>query len=95
MARYPASPSTLGEHLKRRRLDLGLFQREVAAKIGADEASIWLWENGRVKPELKWMPAILAFLGYDPRTPAGNIGERLVRYREARGWAQKRLATEL
>ena len=41
------------------------------------------------------MPAILAFLGYDPGGAPIAIEERLVRFRTARGWSQKRLAEEL
>jgi len=35
----------------------------------------WLWEKGAVEPELKWMPAIIAFLGCDPRSQAQTLGE--------------------
>jgi transcriptional regulator with XRE-family HTH domain len=76
-------------------MDLGLLQSEVAARIGACEASVWNWETGGREPELKWMPAILAFLGGDPRPEPQIIGARLVRFREARGWSQDRLAQNL
>ncbi len=92
---YPASPKMLGEHLKRRRMDLGLIQCEVAAKIGADESSVWNWENGWSEPEVKWLPAILGFLGYDPRPEVHTIAERLIRFRTTRGWSQRRLAAAL
>lgn len=92
---YPVAPKTLGGHLKKRRMDLGLTQRKVASLLGADEASVWNWENGRSEPELKWLPAILGFFGSDPRPQAQTLAERLVRFREARGWSQRRLAAEL
>jgi transcriptional regulator with XRE-family HTH domain len=76
-------------------MDLGLLQREVAARIGSDNSSVWLWEKDRGMPELRFVPAVLAFLGYDPRPVPRGIGERLVRYREGLGWSQKRLAKEL
>lgn len=63
---YPAEPVTLGQHLRKRRMDLGLLQKDVARRIGSCVASVWLWESDRAEPELKWMPAILDFLGYDP-----------------------------
>lgn len=92
---YPATPVSLGDHIRKRRMKLGLLQREVGQRIGASVATVWLWESNRVEPELKWMPAILDFLGYDP-TPAGrNLGERLVRHRVRLGWTQKRLAEAL
>jgi hypothetical protein len=48
-------------------MDLGLIQPQIAANLGADQASVWLWENNGATPELKWMPIIIGFLRYDPR----------------------------
>jgi transcriptional regulator with XRE-family HTH domain len=64
---YPHNSKTLGEHLRRVRLDRDLWQREVAREIGCSKASLLNWERGRAEPELRFLPAILAFLGYDPR----------------------------
>ena len=64
---YPANPATLGEHLRKRRIDLKLFQKDIARIIGVDEASIWNWENNRTKPVLKLVPEIIEFLGYNPQ----------------------------
>lgn len=92
---YPHQPVVIGEHLKKRRLDLGLSQREVAARVGAIEASVWNWENRRAKPELRFLPAVIAFLGYNPLSRPTTLAERLVLHRRSRGWSQKRLADEL
>jgi DNA-binding XRE family transcriptional regulator len=65
----PATPSTprpWGEHLRRARLDRGLVQRQVAAAIGCHHASLLNWERGRREPELRYLPGILRFLGYEP-----------------------------
>jgi hypothetical protein len=42
----PKSPSTknlqtLGDHIRKKRLDLGLFQKEVASRIGVDAESVY------------------------------------------------------
>ncbi len=71
------------------------MQRDIAVRVGADETSVWNWETGRNEPELKFIPAIIAFLGSDPLPVPRTIAGHLVRYREARGWSQKRLAHEL
>jgi transcriptional regulator with XRE-family HTH domain len=92
---YPKELKTIGDHLRKRRLDLGIIQKEVAQRIRASVASIWLWENGRGEPELKWIPAIIEFLGHDPRSQGQTLGECLVSFRKGRGWSQKRLADEL
>ena len=92
---YPNQAITLGEHLRKRRLDLGLLQRELAVKLGAHKASVLNWELGRNDPELRFMPAILAFLGFDPRPAPNWVGARLVRHREVKGWTQNQLASAL
>jgi len=76
-------------------MDLGLYQRDVAARIGVDTLTVTNWEKGHTVPRIRFLPAILAFLGYDPRPQAGTLGEKLVAYRTARGWARPRLAAEL
>src|ERR1700730_12486629 len=42
---YPTEPRTIGEHLKRRRLDLGLTQREAADALSANVATLYLGEE--------------------------------------------------
>jgi transcriptional regulator with XRE-family HTH domain len=87
---------TLGDHIRKKRLDLGLLQREVAQKIGASEASIHNWEIGHATPSINFIPKILKFLGYAPfRMPAGNLGEKIRTYRRALGLSQKALAKQL
>jgi transcriptional regulator with XRE-family HTH domain len=91
---YPETLQTLGEHLKKRRLDLGLLQREVAEQVGASKATLLNWERGRSEPELRFMLAIIRFLGYDPTAPDPtlSIGERLRATRRARGLSRKKVA---
>ena len=48
-----------------------------------------------MEPQLKSIPAIIAFLGSDPGPRAYTLAEQLVRFREGRGWSQKQLAPEL
>jgi DNA-binding XRE family transcriptional regulator len=56
----------MGDHIKKRRMDLKLTQREVAEKLSVDKTTIQFWENNRVKPSLAQIPKIIEFLGYDP-----------------------------
>ena len=55
----------MAKHIKRRRLELRLYQRQVADIIGVRVGTIYNWERG-VEPELIHMPAIIRFLGYNP-----------------------------
>lgn len=61
-------PKTIGEHLKKRRLDLGLDQQQVADRMGVIWNSVSNWERGIYRPSKRAMPNLIAFLGYDPRT---------------------------
>lgn len=63
----PIEPRSIGEHLKRRRLELHLFQTDLAKIFGVDEATIRNWEKNTYQPGKQHMPAIAKWLGYDPR----------------------------
>lgn len=72
----------MGEHLRQVRLDRGLSQRRVAREIGCHHTSLLNWERGRREPELRYLPGILRFLGYDPRPEPLTFGGRLRAARE-------------
>jgi transcriptional regulator with XRE-family HTH domain len=87
---YPKEPRTLGEHLKRRRLDLGLRQCDVAAAIGVTAQTVRHWESGKHSPPVRLIPRIHAFLGFCPFDPAWTFGPRLRAAREAQGLSRRR-----
>ncbi len=50
---YPQTLKTIGDHLRKRRLDLNLLQKEVAQKLGVCDPSIYNWENNLLTPSMK------------------------------------------
>jgi len=93
---YPKELTTLGDHLKKRRLDLRLTQREVARRLGTNKNTIRNWERNRGRPVLRFMPGILQFLGYVPACLEGKtLGERIVAARRVQGLSQRKLAAML
>ncbi|WP_394347489.1 helix-turn-helix transcriptional regulator [Pedobacter polaris] len=50
-ATFPSNPQTISEHLKKRRMDLGLLQADVARRLNVCDESIGNWENGHSKPQ--------------------------------------------
>ncbi|MBI2998946.1 MAG: helix-turn-helix transcriptional regulator [Deltaproteobacteria bacterium] len=52
--------------MRRRRLELGLWQREVAEKIGVNPTTIYRWERNETRPPGRSMSRIIEFLGYVP-----------------------------
>ena len=84
-------PQTLGEHIKKRRLELGLRQIDLANQLEVNEHSIVKWEAGRT-PLDRYIPRIIEFLGYDPRPEPRTLAERLIWKRQALGLSRKRTA---
>ncbi|MGH7631103.1 MAG: helix-turn-helix domain-containing protein [Gemmatimonadales bacterium] len=59
----------MGDHLRKRWLDLGLRQREVAEQLGVDPCTATNWELNRTSPALRYLPRILGLLGFYPSPP--------------------------
>lgn len=92
---FSESPQTVGEHLKRARVQRGLSQPQVAALIGVDTATILNWEKSRTEPPVLSFPAILRFLGYYPYPEPQTIPERLLFLRRQNGWTIAEAARKL
>jgi DNA-binding transcriptional regulator YiaG len=65
---YPAKPKTIGEHVRKRRMDLRLSQAKAASQIGVNVHAIEDWEAGDTEPHSRLRPAIIHFLGYEPES---------------------------
>ena len=89
---YPANPETIGEHLKKRRMELSLLQKDVALQFMVSEETISNWEIGRAEPQIRHAPVVIAFLGYYPWAhEAETFSGNLLRYRHTNGYSHKRL----
>lgn len=77
---FPISkePTTLGEHLRKKRLSAGLRQSQAARLLRVSNRTLSLWETDRVYPAWAFQPRLITYLGYDPFTnptlgsPRGN-----------------------
>ena len=88
-------PQTLGEHVRKRRLELALTQKQAAERLGVNPWTILNWEKDHTEAPIESMPAIIRFLGYDPFPEPKNIPERLLAKRRAMGWSIKEAARQL
>jgi transcriptional regulator with XRE-family HTH domain len=61
-------PTTLGQHLKKKRFLAGVRQREAAVKLGVSCRTLSLWECDRIYPSWVFQPRLITYLGYDPFT---------------------------
>jgi transcriptional regulator with XRE-family HTH domain len=89
---YPKELKTWGDHLRKKRLDLGLLRKEVAEQIGVDETSVYHWESNRTQPRIWLRPHLVQFLGYVPYWPLNSMGERIAAARSTLGYSRKRFA---
>ncbi len=60
-----------------------------------DKTSVFSWEANTSSPEIRYMPAIIRFLGYNPLPEPKTLGEELVRHRTTQGLSQKEAAERL
>ena len=88
-------PSCLGEHLRKRRLELQLSQKEAGRTLGRSWRTVFNWENGKTKPAVESIPSIIEFLGRDPFGNAASLSGRLAAARRTRGWTIKQAAEQL
>jgi DNA-binding XRE family transcriptional regulator len=63
---YP--DQTLGERIKKWRLERGLFRVDLAKRIGVSEMAIVNWEKEKTKPTRRNLEKIKAILGFEPPT---------------------------
>jgi transcriptional regulator with XRE-family HTH domain len=92
---YPKEIKSLGDHIRTRRLNLKLLQRHPAEQIGVNGATITNWERNASTPVIRYIPAIIRFLGYDPAPPASTLPERLATGRRERGLTQREMAERM
>ena len=86
---------TVGDHVRARRAVLGLSQAAAAAEIGVCRDALARWEILPRVPDVETMPAVIAFLGYNPMPPAQSFPELLLRTRRTLGLHQATLAEQL
>ena len=63
---YPRQPTTLGEHIRKARIDKNHYQKQAATAIGVSTDCICFWENGRTAPEIRYYPQIIDYIGFNP-----------------------------
>jgi transcriptional regulator with XRE-family HTH domain len=88
---YPGELKTLGDHLRKKRLDLKLLQRDIAQRLGVDETTIYNWEKNRSTPSLRFIPKIINFLGYVPFKCQESPIDKLRFYKLINGLSYRRL----
>ena len=82
----------IGDHIRKRRLELGLLQKETATLIGVTDDTLRDWELHGRPPRARHIPEIIKFLGYDPELPPQNVAGLIARERMRRGLSISKMA---
>lgn len=90
----PENPS-LGQQIKRQRLVQGLRQEQLAARLGVDGWTLREWEHDRNAPAIRFLPAVIDFLGHDPFPPPTTLSEELYAGRRRLGLTRRQMARKL
>lgn len=85
-------PASLGQHLRNRRLTLGLRQEDIARRLGTVREVYERWERDERAPVVSEWPGILNFLGYYPFA-VETAADLVLKARRCQGVGQKHLAT--
>jgi transcriptional regulator with XRE-family HTH domain len=62
---YPKHVITIGDAIRKRRLDLELLQKDVAKIIGCDKTTILNWERGHTHPSANHRRQVTIFLAHN------------------------------
>lgn len=94
--RYHKDLSTLGNQIRKRRLELKFTAKEVGKRIGVDQDTIYGWEYHKTSPNPRRISEIIKFLGKAPDIRFRQFcGERILSYRKLHGISQAKLAIML
>ncbi len=66
-ARLPVRTGLLADNLELQRVI------DVASRLKVNEATVCNWETNRTSPQLRFIPRIIAFLGYRPYQPQSDL----------------------
>jgi transcriptional regulator with XRE-family HTH domain len=94
---YPEVPATLGDHLRKRRHERGLLQKDAADRLGVNTFTLANWEKGYTNPRLRRWPGVIEFLGYDPNLEPkpSDVAQRIRWARRRQGLSLRGLAKQL
>jgi predicted transcriptional regulator len=62
----PKHPTTIGGHLRRRRLQLRIFQSEAARRLKVSTVTLSRWECDKLLPTSSHHARVIQYFGYNP-----------------------------
>jgi transcriptional regulator with XRE-family HTH domain len=89
---YPQIPISIGDNIRKKRMELKLLQKDVAKILGVTEDSITNWEKNRSVPQIHFFPGIINFLGHLPfEIDLTTFSGKIKAYRQINGLSQNKI----
>jgi len=93
---YPKELVTLGDHLRKVRLDKGMSQPQVSLILNTSTDMVTNWELNRNEPTPKFAKLIIEFIGYVPFSlENASLGKRIYYARLMSGMTQDQISKEI
>lgn len=90
------NPKTIGEHIRKKRMQVGLFQNDVARLLNVTADCVTYWENNRSTPQINYYPRIISFLGYNPfKINTNTLSGKIFAYRCIHGLSAKKVENHI
>lgn len=74
--KYPKEPKTLGERIRKARMDRRMMVKELAKRIGVVPETVINWEKRNLKPTQRHLERLQAVLGLDAEAVGSGQGDR-------------------
>jgi DNA-binding transcriptional regulator YiaG len=72
--KYPKDPKTLGEHIRKARMDRHLMVKELAERVGVVPETVINWEKRNLKPTRRHSERLQAVLGLEGEATTSDRG---------------------
>ena len=93
---YPTELRTVGDHICKKRIDLGLSRSDLAKLLGTTQTRVWVWENYEALPKTTLYPKVIEFLGYDPLfDDSRTLKAKIENYKRKHGLSNTNLAKRI
>ncbi|WP_165456515.1 helix-turn-helix transcriptional regulator [Pedobacter kyonggii] len=87
---YTENPVSIGDHIRKKRMELKLRQTELAVICGVSEDCVRNWEKNRSTPQIQFFPRVINFLNYIPfEVNLTTLSGKLKAHRHINGLSQK------
>jgi DNA-binding transcriptional regulator YiaG len=93
---YIETPITLGDKIRKRRIELQLTIQQLARLLEVTEEAVVYWEYNRGQPKVYNYPKLIEVLGFLPfEVDTSTLGGKIIAYRYSKGLSRNKFSKML